>query len=87
MNFFLEFFKIDKHSHFEKYTKEVKRNILTISLFLVGFSRVTFCTSPSLTGIGTSIRVPVAGCTSFITSVATSISKNIFQNTNSIIKN
>ena len=45
---------------------------------MVGVSGVTVGTSLSLTGVGTSIGVPIAGCTSVLTSVAILITDDYF---------
>ena len=77
MNFFKSF-KIDK-DYYEKKPNINKKNIfITFLENLTRASRLAVGTSLSIRGVGASIGVPIAGCVSFIASVATLITNEDF---------
>ena len=61
------------------FSNDLKKTIyITILEILVGVSGRIVGTSLSITGVGTSIGVPIAGCSSFLASVATLILNEFF---------
>ena len=73
--FVLKSLKNGKGCYHGKYSKINKRKKYNpISEILTGVSRLAFGTSLSLTGVGSTINVPVASCSVFLASEAGLIS-------------